>query len=123
MKTIFKAGSTVLFQGDSITDWGRDGGLLMDMFPEGGGALGKGYAYRAAKIYELLFPHNPVNFVNRGVSGDRCQNLLERYQKDILEVKPDYLSIMIGINDTWRRYDSNDITSKEQFETNLTELL
>ena len=84
----------------------------MDMFPEGGGALGKGYAYRAAKIYELLFPHNPVNFVNRGVSGDRCQNLLERYQKDILEVKPDYLSIMIGINDTWRRYDSNDITSK-----------
>ena len=95
----------------------------MDMFPEGGGALGKGYAYRAAKIYELLFPHNPVNFVNRGVSGDRCQNLLERYQKDILEVKPDYLSIMIGINDTWRRYDSNDITSKEQFETNLTELL
>ena len=115
MKTIFKAGSTVLFQGDSITDWGRDGGLLMDMFPEGGGALGKGYAYRAAKIYELLFPHNPVNFVNRGVSGDRCQNLLERYQKDILEVKPDYLSIMIGINDTWRRYDSNDITSKEQF--------
>ena len=50
MKTIFKAGSTVLFQGDSITDWGRDGGLLMDMFPEGGGALGKGYAYRAAKI-------------------------------------------------------------------------
>ena len=39
MKTIFKAESTVLFQGDSITDWGRDGGLLMDMFPEGGGAL------------------------------------------------------------------------------------
>ena len=38
-------------------------------------------------------------------------------------MKPDYLSIMIGINDTWRRYDSNDITSKEQFETNLTELL
>ena len=110
MKTIFKAESTVLFQGDSITDWGRDGGLLMDMFPEGGGALGKGYAYRAAKIYELLFPNHPVKFINRGVSGDRCQNLLERYQKDILEVHPDYLSIMIGINDTWRRYDSNDIT-------------
>ena len=47
MKTIFKAESTVLFQGDSITDWGRDGGLLMDMFPEGGGALGKGYAYQS----------------------------------------------------------------------------
>lgn len=123
MKTIFKAESTVLFQGDSITDWGRDGGLLMDMFPEGGGALGKGYAYRAAKIYELLFPNHPVTFINRGVSGDRCQNLLERYQKDILEVHPDYLSIMIGINDTWRRYDSNDITSKEQFDANLTELL
>lgn len=59
MKTIFKAESTVLFQGDSITDWGRDGGLLMDMFPEGGGALGKGYAYRAAKIYEWLFPNHP----------------------------------------------------------------
>ena len=60
MKTIFKAESTVLFQGDSITDWGRDGGLLMETicFRKEACALGKGYAYRAAKIYELLFPNH-----------------------------------------------------------------
>lgn len=123
MNTIFKPGSKVLFQGDSITDWGRDGGLLTDMFPEGGGALGRGYVYRAAKIYELLFPGIPVTFLNRGVSGNRSCDLLERYQKDIRELYPDYLSIMIGINDTWRRYDSNDLTTREQYEENMTELL
>ena len=55
-----------------------------------------------------------------GTDARICWNGIRRI---FLEVKPDYLSIMIGINDTWRRYDSNDITSKEQFETNLTELL
>lgn len=122
MKTIFKPGSKVLFQGDSITDWGREGGALMNEFPNSG-ALGRGYADRAAKIYGLLFSNNPVTFINRGVSGNRSKDLLERYQKDIYEVHPDYLSIMIGINDTWRKYDSNDSTSKEQFEANMTELL
>lgn len=122
MNTIFKPGSTVLLQGDSITDWGREGGALMEMFPDGG-ELGKGYAYRAAKLYELMFPENQVKFVNRGVSGNQCKDLLDRYEKDFLEVKPDYVSIMIGINDTWRRYDSDFVTTKEQFEEYMTLLL
>lgn len=122
MKTIFKDNSTVLFQGDSITDWGRINGLLTDMIPDGG-ALGHGYVYRAAKIYELLYPQNHISFVNRGVSGNRSCDLLDRYESDIHEIHPDYISIMIGINDTWRRYDSNDSTSTEQYEKNLTTLL
>lgn len=123
MKTIFKDNTTVLFQGDSITDWGRTGGLLTDMFSDGSSLLGKGYVYRVAKIYELLFPQNHINFVNRGVSGNRSCDLLARYEKDIYEVHPDYLSIMIGINDTWRRYDENNVTTKEQYESNVKSLL
>ncbi len=122
MKTIFKPHSTVLFQGDSITDWGREGGALTEAFP-GGGPFGFGYVSRAVQLYKILFPENPVTFVNRGVSGNRTKDLLDRYEEDILKIQPDYLSIMIGINDTWRRYDSQDPTSAEEYEHHYRELL
>lgn len=122
MNTIFKKSSKVLFQGDSITDWGRIGGALTEMFPNGG-ELGTGYAYRAAKIYELLFPQNEVTFINRGVSGNRAIDLLNRFEVDFEQVQPDYLSIMIGVNDTWRRYDSGDLTTAEAFENTYRTIL
>lgn len=122
MNAIFKKHSKVLFQGDSITDWGRTGGLLMDMFPNGG-ELGTGYVSRVAQVYELLFPYNDVTFINRGISGNRCIDLLNRYEEDFEQIQPDYLSIMIGINDTWRRYDSGDATTAEAFEAAYRTLL
>lgn len=122
MNTIFKNHSKVLFQGDSITDWGRIGGALTEMIPDGG-ELGTGYVYRAAKIYELLFPQNDVTFINRGISGNRVIDLLNRYETDFEQIQPDYLSIMIGINDTWRRYDSGDPTTAEAFESNYRTIL
>lgn len=122
MNTIFKNHSKVLFQGDSITDWGRSGGLLTDTIPDGG-ELGKGYVWRAVQIYRLLFPQNEIAFINRGISGNRVIDLLSRYEEDFEQIEPDYLSVMIGINDTWRRYDSGDATSAEAFEANYRLLL
>lgn len=122
MNTIFKDHSKVLFQGDSITDWGRIGGLLTDMIPNGG-ELGQGYVSRVVQVYRLLFPQNEVTFINRGISGNRVIDLLSRYEEDFEQIEPDYLSVMIGINDTWRRYDSGDPTSAEEFETNYRLLL
>jgi lysophospholipase L1-like esterase len=115
MKQIGAKGTTVLFQGDSITDCGRD-----RTDPNG---LGDGYPLRIAELYGLLFPNHGVRFLNRGVSGDRTGDLIKRYKADFRSLKPDLVSILIGINDTWRRYDAKDPTSAEQFEANYQNLL
>ncbi|GHV94950.1 lipase [Spirochaetia bacterium] len=106
---------TVLFQGDSITDCGRS--------REDDAKLGNGYPAKIAGIWEILFPGHSVRFINRGISGNRSKDLLERYEKDFLALEPDVISLLIGVNDTWRRYDSNDPTSTEQFEKNVDTLL
>jgi lysophospholipase L1-like esterase len=115
MTNIIKPNMTVLFQGDSITDAGRS--------RETDDNLGAGYVMMIASWYSAMFPTNNVRFVNRGVSGDRVKDLKSRWQKDCLDVKPDVLSIMVGINDTWRRYDSNDPTTTDQFESGYRDIL
>jgi lysophospholipase L1-like esterase len=114
MENIFAKGTTILFQGDSITDAGRT---------KQNSIMGAGYPAKIADLWEGLFPESGVQFVNRGVSGNRTKNLLERYQADFVDVKPDLVSILIGVNDTWRRYDSNDPTSTETYEENYRTLL
>jgi lysophospholipase L1-like esterase len=115
MKKIFHKGTTVLFQGDSVTDCGRA--------RDDENGMGEGYPAKIARVWENLFPQSDVRFINRGVSGNRTGDLLDRYQKDFAALKPDLISILIGINDTWRRYDRNDPTPAEKFERNYRELL
>lgn len=115
MNNLFTKGQVILFQGDSITDCDRD--------RENDSKLGNGYAAKVASIYETLYPETPLVFINRAVGGDRSRNLLERYEQDIKAVKPDFISILVGINDTWRRYDQNDPTTAEVFENNYETLL
>lgn len=115
MRSFFKDGNVVLFQGDSITDCGRSRTNLSD--------LGSGYAKGVQTIYNYLFPDSEITFVNRGVSGNRCRDLLTRYDNDFLAVKPDFISILIGINDTGRRYGDGDITTAERFANEYESLL
>jgi lysophospholipase L1-like esterase len=61
--------------------------------------------------------------INKGISGNRTGDLVARWQKDCLDIQPDIVSILIGINDTWRRYDSNDPSSAEVFEVNYRRIL
>jgi acyl-CoA thioesterase I len=105
----------ILFQGDSITDAGRNRNE-----PD---SLGFGYALFASSWFLAQHPEKPVTFLNRGIGGDRMKDLQARWKKDCLELKPDIVSILIGINDTWRRYDSNEPTSAEQFETGYRDIL
>jgi acyl-CoA thioesterase I len=107
--------SVVLFQGDSITDAGRSRENTAD--------LGFGYPALVAAWYSALFPAKNVRFINRGISGNRASDLLARWQTDCLDLKPNLVSILIGINDTWRRYDSNDPTSTETYQTNYRAIL
>lgn len=105
----------ILFQGDSITDAGRDRNQSE--------SLGFGYALFTASWFQARHPEKPVTFLNRGISGDRIVDLQARWKKDCLDLKPDIVSILIGINDTWRRYDQNDPTSAEQFEAGYRDIL
>jgi lysophospholipase L1-like esterase len=112
---IIPEGALVLFQGDSITDAG--------WLRETPTNLGRGYAMMAAAQYGLRYPERDVRFLNRGISGNRAADLLARWQTDCLDLRPDLLSIYIGINDTWRRYDQGWITTAAEFEGHYTRLL
>lgn len=105
----------VLFQGDSVTDCGRSREDLTD--------LGPGYPRFAAALLRERRPGQDWEFLNRGVGGNRTDHLLARWQEDCIALQPDILSILIGINDTWRAFDSNDPTTTEQFEANYRRLL
>lgn len=119
MKRFFEDGMTMLFQGDSVTDTDRNRELS-----EGIESMGNGYPKVFQQMYDTLFPGNKVRFVNRGVSGNRTNHLLERYDEDFLAMKPDVISIMIGINNTWRNFDGgDDYCSAERFEAEYEELL
>lgn len=105
---MLKSDITVLFQGDSITDRGRD--------RENYYGLGTGYPNYIAALIGAKYPEKNITFVNRGISGNRVKDLKARWQTDCIDIKPDILSILIGINDVWRRYDRNDETSMESYE-------
>ena len=105
----------ILFQGDSITEWNRDKSNPED--------LGSGYVRVASEAIAAMFPDEEFTFVNRGVSGDRTRELLKRWQEDTVDVQPDIMTLMIGVNDCWRRYDMNDPMTAEEYEQNLRSLL
>ena len=92
--------AVILFQGDSITDAGRDRNRAK--VPNDPAGLAAGYAGLVAR--GLLAQHPEWQCYNRGVSGNRVLDLLERWEQDSLELAPDLVSILIGVNDTWHRY-------------------
>ncbi len=89
-----------IFIGDSVTDCGRD------IEPP----YGDGYVREIARSGKLA-----GKIINVGISGHRLVDLEKRWQVDVLDHKPTLVSIAIGINDTWRRYDDNDPTSTQDF--------
>ena len=89
----FTPGAHILFQGDSITDGNR--GRSADP----NHILGHGFVFIIAARHGAAFPAMNFDFINRGVSGNTVLDLEKRWQKDTLDLKPDVLSIMIGVND------------------------
>lgn len=93
---LFPKDARILFQGDSITDGNR--GRSADP----NHILGHGYAFIVASRNGAAFPELKLDFMNRGVSGNTVLDLEKRWQKDTLDLKPDVLSILIGVNDQSR---------------------
>lgn len=112
---MLKNKSTVLFQGDSVTDAGRS--------RTSNELLGEGYPFHVRNLLDSKYPDLEVNILNRGISGNRAIDLLARWDEDCLRLKPDYVSILIGVNDTWRRYDQNDPTAPDMFKERLKAII
>lgn len=98
----------ILFQGDSITDAGRDRRDIHN--------LGGGYPFYAANLIKEAYPGTDFEFVNLGISGDRAESLLARWEQDAVAVQPDVISILIGINDTWHRAGDRNWMPHDYFE-------
>ena len=94
-------GSRVLMIGDSITDCGRDRGAPDDT-PE---ALGNGYVAIANALIAVEGAARKITVANRGISGNTIRDLAARWETDVLALRPDWLTVMIGVNDVWRAFD------------------
>ena len=109
-------GTTILFQGDSITDAGRD---KKNQIANQQKALGAGYAWMAASHLLIKNPQLNLTIHNRGISGNKVHQLANRWDKDCLDLKPDILSIMIGVNDIWHglngKYEGTVKTYEDDF--------
>lgn len=97
-KTTLKKGAVIVFQGDSITDEGRKKEILQ---PNDNKALGRGYAAMIAGQVLLAHPGMDIQCYNRGISGNKIPDLAARWDQDAVTLKPDILSILIGVNDLW----------------------
>jgi len=112
---LIKSGDVILFQGDSITDCGRN--------RENPNDLGKGYSLIVASLLMHHLRDYNLTFLNRGIGGNRVCDLEQRWEEDCINLKPTVISILIGINEVWRRYGSNDPTDANTFETGYRNIL
>ena len=94
--------SKLVMIGDSITDANRVKPIGEGLFD----AYGKGYVCQVEALLTTAYPTRRIRVVNQGLSGNTVRDLKNRWQQDVLDLKPDWVSIMIGINDVWRQFDS-----------------
>lgn len=123
MTPVFAPHSKLVMIGDSITDCGR-----ARPFGEGREqSLGTGYVSLVDSLLRAVMPEQHIRVINMGTSGNTVRDLKDRWQSDVLDLQPDWLSIMIGINDVWRQFDAPLQTEKhvalEEYRATLTELV
>ena len=104
----------IVFFGDSITESGRN-----QLDPND---LGVGYVKIAAGKLRLLYPDEKIEIVNRGVGGNRTQDLLLRIN-EVTDENPDFIVLQAGINDVWCRFSLGEVVTPEQFEKNYREIV
>jgi lysophospholipase L1-like esterase len=117
------AKSKLVMIGDSITDTGR----ARPVGEGRGEAIGKGYVMMVEALLGAVYPEQWIRIVNQGISGNTVRDLKARWQTDVLDLSPDWVSVMIGANDVWRQFDSPRQTERhvliEEYEKTLDELV
>ncbi|MBI4028565.1 MAG: SGNH/GDSL hydrolase family protein [Verrucomicrobia bacterium] len=107
-KFLFQNNNTVLFIGDSITDAGRRAQAA---------PLGEGYVKLAIDLVTARYPERKIRFINKGIGGNTVRELANRWHDDVIRHRPDWLSIMIGINDLHRALvNASEMVTPEQFQ-------
>ncbi len=117
-----ESGSKLVMIGDSITDCGRVQPVAEGLFDP----LGRGYVNIVSALIGATYSERRIRIVNVGSSGHTVRNLKDRWQKDVIGLKPDWVSIMIGINDVWRQFDvplMEQHVSPEEYEKTLDKLV
>lgn len=116
----FSDSDVVLFQGDSITDAGRN---REQELPNNAWSFGVGYANHIGSWLLDAMPEKDLTIYNRGISGNKVFQLSDRWDKDCLDLKPDVLSILIGVNDYWHFRNGNYDGTPEIYENDFRKLL
>ena len=98
---LFEKGQTILFIGDSISDYDRKRPVGEGLFD----AWGKSYVANAASLMSCMYPELGLRIINMGISGNQVRDLDARWQTDVMDHHPDWVSVLIGINDVWRQFD------------------
>ena len=120
---LFEKNDTVLFIGDSISDYDRARPVGEGLF----NAWGTSYVSDVGALLTCMYPEMQLRVVNMGISGNQARDLEARWQTDVMDQKPDWVSILIGINDVWRQFDVPEIkeqhVSPEDYEKSLRHLI
>ncbi len=113
---IFEKGSKILFIGDSISDFDRKRPVGEGLF----NAWGTSYVADVGALLGCMYPEMHYRVVNMGISGNQARDLEARWQTDVMDQHPDWVSVLIGINDVWRQFDSPEMkeehVSPEDYE-------
>ena len=120
VQTPASRGTVVLFQGDSITDCGRD---RSSTDANTAGALGTGYPLLAASAALAAHPDHGLRFYNRGISGNKVPDLQQRWAADTIALAPGVLSILIGVNDFWHKLSGGYTGTVQDYENQYSALL
>lgn len=120
---IFNHLDRIVFTGDSVTDMNRARPVGEGLFDN----VGRGYVRIIENMLNTWYPEIFVRISNTGTDGNTSRDLKKRFQTDVIDLKPDWVSICIGINDVWRQFDSpailDDQILPEEYEQNLEEML
>ena len=117
-KIEFRPNQTVLFIGDSITDADRSQKAYKP--------YGFGYVKFAANMLLAQYPDYNLNIINTGIAGNSIRDLKDRWKTDCIDHKPDILSILIGVNDVWRRFEQGNLPRAvfaDEYEATYRDLL
>ena len=120
---LFEKNDKIVMIGDSITDAGRARPVGEGL----GAAHGTGYVNVVKGLLDCSYPELNLRVVTMGCSGNTVRDLKERWETDVMDLKPDHLSIMIGINDVWRQFDCPLQTERhiliDEYESTLSKLV
>lgn len=114
---IFEKGNKILFIGDSISDYDRARPVGEGLFD----AWGKSYVANVGALLGCTYPELHLRIVNMGIGGNQVRDLEARWQTDVMDQRPDWVSVLIGINDVWRQFDSPTIPESHVSEASFRE--